>query len=160
MGVADLNAVLWRERELLESLVFYLETEQLMLASGRNRWLGHAAAQIEHTTATLRDTEILRAAEADQLAHERGLLPDPSLSALADACEEPWQTILRDQREALLSITAEITQMASANREMLAIGQRATREALLSLSESSGTYSPDGSTATRVARAGLVDRSI
>jgi hypothetical protein len=137
MAAADLNSVLWQERELLGSLLFYLETEQLMLADGRTHWLAHASAEIERTTTALRETEILRAVAADQVAAELGLGTDPSLSALAEAADEPWRIIFTDQREALISITAQITEMASANRAMLAAGQRATREALLSLADRS-----------------------
>lgn len=148
MAAADLNSVLWRERELLDSLLFYLEAEQLLLADGRTRWLAHAASEIERTTATLREIEMLRAVEADQVAAELGMLPDPSLSALADAAEEPWRTIFDDQREALIAITDQISEMASANRSMLAAGQRATREALLSLSQPARGGASAGSFAT------------
>lgn len=146
MTAADLNSVLWRERELLESLLFFLETEQLILASGRTRWLPHASAEIERTTAALRSTEILRSAHADEVAAELGLATDPSLNALAAAAAEPWGTIFEDQREALLSITTQIAETASANRAMLAAGQRATREALLALSDPSpgATVMPAG----------------
>src|SRR4051794_30526072 len=37
-----LSQVLWRERELLEGLQYALEVEQLILATGRNRWLMRA----------------------------------------------------------------------------------------------------------------------
>jgi hypothetical protein len=137
MTAADLNSVLWRERELLESLLFHLETEQLILASGRTRWLPRASAQIERTTEALRDTELLRAAQADEMAAELGLAADPSLNALAEAAVEPWGTIFEDQREAFLSITTQIAETASANRVLLAAGQQATREALLALSGTS-----------------------
>ena len=43
MSMEDLSSVLWRERELLETLLFKLEIEQLVLASGRTRWLAPAA---------------------------------------------------------------------------------------------------------------------
>lgn len=142
MAAADLNSVLWRERELLDSLLFHLETEQLMLAAGRIRWLPRAAAEIERTTAVLRETEILRCVEADQVAAELGMAADPSLSALADVAQEPWCTIFNDQREALLSITEQITQMASANRSMLADAQRGTRTALLSLEQTTAVRAP------------------
>ena len=35
----DLSLILWRERELLETLLYKLEMEQLVLASGSSRWL-------------------------------------------------------------------------------------------------------------------------
>jgi hypothetical protein len=133
LAAAELNSVLWRERELLESLLFFLETEQLMLAGGRTRWLARTSAEIEQTTAALRETEIVRAVVADRIAAELGLGADPSLSALAAAADEPWTTILDDQREAFLDLTTQIGEAASANRAMLAVGQRRTREALLSL---------------------------
>jgi hypothetical protein len=137
MTAADLNSVLWRERELLESLLFFLETEQLILASGRTRWLPRASAEIDRATSALRSTELLRAAQADEVAEDLGLAADPSLNALAEAAAEPWGTIFEDQREAFLSITTQIAETASANRAMLAAGQRATREALLALSGTS-----------------------
>jgi hypothetical protein len=136
MSTADLNSVLWRERELLDLLLFFLETEHLMLAAGRTRWLAHTSAEIEQTTASLREIEILRAMEADQVAAELGLDMNPALSALARAADEPWSTILDDQREALLELTAQINDKASVNRVLLAEGQRSTREALLALSPS------------------------
>ncbi|HUX71839.1 MAG TPA: flagellar protein FlgN, partial [Cellulomonadaceae bacterium] len=42
MGLMQLSDVLWQERHLLELLLFKLEEEQMILTSGRTRWLGHA----------------------------------------------------------------------------------------------------------------------
>jgi len=39
VSLSDLSSILWREREMLELLLFKLEEEQLILASGRSRWL-------------------------------------------------------------------------------------------------------------------------
>jgi hypothetical protein len=103
--------------------------------------------EIGRTTAVLRETELLRAVEADQVAAELGIGADPSLSALAEVAEEPWCTIFNDQREALLSLTEQITEMASANRSMLADAQRATRTALLSLEQAAAGGAPDPLTA-------------
>ena len=41
-----LSQILWRERELLDSLLFKLEMEQLVLGSGRTRWLARAAKEV------------------------------------------------------------------------------------------------------------------
>jgi hypothetical protein len=156
MSTADLNSVLWRERELLDLLLFFLETEQLMLTAGRTRWLAHTSAQIEQTTTALREIEILRAMEADQVAAELGLDMDPALSALAQAADEPWRTILDDQRAALLELTAQISDKASVTRALLADGQRSTREALLALSPAD-TVNPRAAVAASHPR--LVNRS-
>src|SRR4051812_39244560 len=42
MALTEVSNVLWRERELLEMLLFKLEEEQLLLTAGRTRWLPHA----------------------------------------------------------------------------------------------------------------------
>ena len=67
-AVERLSLVLWRERELLEELHYRLEVEQLVLASGRSRWLAHATRDIDHLLSTIRETEVLRAVAADAAA--------------------------------------------------------------------------------------------
>ena len=47
MSLTEVSSILWRERELLELLLFKLEEEQLLLAAGRSRWLGHATREVE-----------------------------------------------------------------------------------------------------------------
>ena len=74
-----LSLVLWRERELLDTLQFKLEVEQLVLASGRSRWLMRAAREVEAVLETIRETEVLRAVAADEAAasHRHDLQPEP-----------------------------------------------------------------------------------
>ncbi len=42
MAASELSAQLWKERELLELLLFKLEEEQLLLIAGKSRWISHA----------------------------------------------------------------------------------------------------------------------
>lgn len=159
MSMEDLSSVLWRERELLETLLFKLEVEQLVLATGRTRWLPPAAREIEEILDAIREVELLRAVEADVVAASLGLQPNPSLREIAEACDEPWRSIWLDHRETFTTVAAEITAMAENNRELLTSGYQAARATLLSLSETPGTYTADGSTVTERRRT-LVDRSI
>ena len=159
MSMEDLSSVLWRERELLETLLFKLEVEQLVLATGRTRWLPSAAREIEEVLDAIREVELLRAVEADAVAAELGLDPNPALSQIAEASEEPWRTIWLDHRESFTSVAAEITAMAENNRELLTSGYQAAKATLLSLSDTPATYTADGSTVTERRRT-LVDRSI
>ena len=99
-----LSLVLWRERELLDMLQFKLEVEQLVLASGRSRWLMRAAREVEAVLETIRETEVLRAVAADEAAASIGMTSNPSLSALAEAAGEPWSTILTEHRDAFISV--------------------------------------------------------
>lgn len=159
MSMEDLSAVLWRERELLETLLFKLEVEQLVLATGRSRWLPSAAREIEEVLDAIREIELLRAVEADALAATLGLQPNPSLREIAEACDEPWRGIWLDHRESFTTVAEEIQAMAENNRELLTSGYQAAKATLLSLSDTPSTYTADGSTVTERRRT-LVDRSI
>ncbi len=160
MGLAEVTSTLWRERELLELLLFKLEEEQLLLASHRTRWLARATREVETVLEELRRAELLRSVQVDEAALELGLGPSPSLNALADAAPDPWSMILREHRQAFLTATAEITAMAEANRELLTSGARAARDALLSITEGTQTYTPRGSTVTSGRLSRLVDEAI
>lgn len=160
MGLAEVASILWRERETLELLLFKLEEEQLVLAAGRTRWLAHATREVEVVLDRIRQTELLRATEVDAVAAELGLPPNPSLSALADAAGPPWSDLLRDHRLAFLALTAEITALAEANRDLLTAGQRAAREAMLTVTGSVQTYGRRGATVSAMPAPRLVDEAM
>jgi hypothetical protein len=160
MALADVASILWREREALELLLFKLEEEQLVLAAGRTRWLEHATREVEIVLDRIRQTEVLRAVQVDAVADQLGLPPNPSLLALADAAPAPWNQLLREHRTAFLALTAEITALAEANRELLTVGQRAAREAVFAVTGSIETYSRRGATAAAAPRARLVDEAL
>jgi len=140
-----LSQVLWRERELLEGLQYALEVEQMILASGRNRWLMRAATDVEAVLETLRKTEVLRAVAADEAGSSLGLAPNPSLKELAARAGEPWGEILSDHRDAFVSMTRSITELADSNRELITSGYRSARETLLAMDEAAEGYTADGS---------------
>ena len=156
-----LSEILWRERELLDTLLFKLEIEQMVLASGRTRWLMRAAREVESTLGTIRETEILRAVAADSVAASIGLAHNPSLRVLAEAAEEPWSGILADHHEAFVTLTREIGALAETNRDLITAGYRSARETLLSLDGGPEGYGADGS-AVQVSdhRQRLVDWSL
>ncbi|WP_030482615.1 flagellar protein FlgN [Nocardioides aequoreus] len=156
-----LSQVLWRERELLESLTFKLEVEQLVLASGRTTWLARATKEVELVLEMLREAEILRAVASDEAAATLGLGSTPSLRVLAEAVDEPWRGILLDHRDAFEQATRDIEALAQRNRQLLTSGLRSAREALLSLEEATEGYGQDGVAVTGGAPAPrLVDRSL
>jgi hypothetical protein len=157
----DLSLILWRERELLDTLLYKLEIEQLVLASGQSRWLASAAREVESILDAIRETELLRAVAADEAAARIGLTSNPSLRALADAVNEPWKSILLDHREAFLEYTRSITDLAATNRELLTAGQQAAREMFLGLADQTDGYAHDGrAVVVDERRARLLDQSI
>jgi hypothetical protein len=160
MSIEQLSNILFRERDLLELLLYKLHVEQLLVSSGRSRWLPNAVREVEAVLDEIRRTELIRAMEAEKVAQNLGLASLPSLKALAAACDEPWRTHFTDHLQAFLSLTAEITELTTANKELLASGQRATRDALLSLSVGGQTYSPTGEPVTTGTYHRLIDQSM
>ena len=162
MGLSEVSSILWRERQLLELLLFKLEEEQLLLSAGRTRWLSHATREVERVLAQIKQGEMARAMEVEAVAAELGLPPGPSLGQLIDAASEPWKGILGDHREAFLTLTQEITALSQLNRDLLNRGYLATRDALSWFGDSAAepeTYSANGSSALAAAPR-LLDRVI
>jgi hypothetical protein len=159
LGLHDVSNILWRERHLLELLLFKLEEEQLVLASGRSRWLSHATGEVEMVLHEIKETELARAVEIESLGAELGLPPNASLRDLAAAVDEPWKSVLLEHRNAFLGVTEEIVDLAKSNRELLARGFQAAREVLCAFDEQGDDvelYSAHGTTTTTARRSSLI----
>src|SRR3954449_11704450 len=102
MALADLASILWREREMLELLLFKLEEEQLVLSGGRPRWLAHATREVEVVLEEIRRTEVVRAVEVEAIGSTMGLGSNPSLTSIAEAAPPPWSELLQQHRRAFL----------------------------------------------------------
>jgi hypothetical protein len=135
MGLREVSAILWRERHLLELLLFKLDEEQLVLAAGRSRWLARATREVEMVLEEIRQTELERAVEVSRVAVDLGLPAGASLRQLSEAAPPPWQGMLIEHRQAFLSLTDEITVLVQTNRELLVRGQKAVREVLASIGD-------------------------
>ncbi len=150
MSLTEVSNILWRERQLLELLLFKLEEEQLLLAAGRSRWLAHATREVETVLAEIKRVETTRANEVEHLAVSLGLAPTASLRQLAGAAPAPWNQVFEDHREAFLVATQEISALAQDNRELLSRGYAAARQVLTSLDDNRvETYSPAGLSSSR-----------
>ncbi|ACZ23029.1 FlgN protein [Sanguibacter keddieii DSM 10542] len=158
MSLQALSSVLWRERQLLELLLFKLEEEQLLLTSGKTRWLGHATREVENVLEQIREVELGRSVESDAVARLHGLEPGRSLHELSEAVPAPWDDLLRTHRQAFLDITHQIESLAQGNRELLSASHRATQEALANLTQDSHTYDATGSTAHGESTARMLDQ--
>lgn len=143
--LGDVSNILWRERQLLELLVFKLEEEQLVLASGRSRWLAHATREVEAVLGEIKRLELDRSVHVEALAQVFATGTNPTLRQLAGVAPAPWNGILDEHRRALLELAQEIDGVARSNRDMLTRGQLATREALASMGEIElDGYTPQG----------------
>jgi hypothetical protein len=139
-----LSLILWRERELLDTLLYKLEIERLILATGNSRWLMNATREVEAVLTTLRETEVLRAIAADEAAASLSMQSNPSLRALARAADAPWDELLHEHGDAFESLTREITALADSNRELITVGYRSAQETILALGEAVDGYTNDG----------------
>jgi len=156
MGLPEVSTILWRERHLLELLVFKLDAQQLLIGSGRDRWLSHASDELELVLEELRHTELRRAIEVDAVAPELGLNPGATLAELAVAAPAPFDQLLRQHRDALLELAAEVRDRSRQNRDTLARGQGVVRDLIAAASvATSGSATP-----TDAASGILVDRVI
>lgn len=120
MGLREVSAILWRERHLLELLLFKLEEEQLLLAAGRTRWLPRATHEVDTVLEELAATELERAMAVAGVVGELSLPPDPSLGRLTAAAPPPWPAMLGEHRHVLLTLSGEVKGVASDNAGILA----------------------------------------
>ena len=141
MSLPDLAAVLWRQRDLLERLVYRLECEHLLLAAGRTRFLSLATAEVEELLGELRVLELQRAAAADRVAAEVDLDAGSGLERLASAVQPPWTGVLLEHREALLVLVGELAALAETNRSLMAAGMKAVESAIAGMGAGTGTSS-------------------
>lgn len=160
MSLNEFSGVLWRERQLLELLLFKLEEEQLILTSGRTQWLGHATREVESVLDQIRTAELGRAVEADAAAREVGAAEGSSLLTIAAHAPAPWRDILTEHHRAFVELTEQVNELAEGNRELLSTSSRAAQETLLSLQESVQTYDDRGASTTAASGASLLDRAL
>jgi transposase len=161
MSLSEVSNILWRERQLLELLVFKLEEEQLVLASGRTRWLAHATREVETIMGEIKRVELERAIAVSGAIAELGLSDAPSLRELAAIAPTPWDGIFSEHRRAMLTLAQEIEAITKSNRELLQRGQQAAREALAAIGEIDiDSYDASGSMPDRSLALRLVDKAV
>lgn len=121
---------LWLQRELLETLLYRLVTEQLILTSGTTRWLAKADGDVRDALEQLRRGEVARAMHVETLVSAIGLESEPALADLAALAPGMWADILSDHRTALQELAFEVQRVADENGRLLQAGAQAVRETL------------------------------
>ncbi|KGJ79507.1 flagellar biosynthesis protein FlgN [Cryobacterium roopkundense] len=161
MGANELSALLWRERELLELLVFKLEEEQLLLQGGKSRWLQHATREVEQVLTLVREAGLGRSVEVAALATEWGSSQDATLRELAaSAPSGPWTEILGAHLKAMADLTTQIKQLKDVNEQFIRAASRSTQETLAGLNPDVKTYDAHGATDVAATAARLFDRNL
>jgi len=161
-AITDLSHTLWRQRRLLERLVYRLEVQQLLLAAGRTRWISTATADVEQVMDRLREEDLARAVQVSAVGMELGLGQEPSLRDLVEHAPAPWNDILREHQAAFLEMTSEVEELTRHNRELLARGYSSTRDLLAAMTDGQevGGYSAAGSSTSFRLPASTIDRTV
>ncbi|MEN2741474.1 flagellar export chaperone FlgN [Microbacterium sp. X-17] len=161
VGANELSNELWRQRELLELLLYKFEVEQLLLASGKARWVPHATREAEVVIERLRTATLSMSVAASALAIEWSLPADTRLRELAaGAPEGAWQGIFAAHLEALVTLTREIRTVRAGNDRLLRNALRAAQDTFDAVSDGASVYTSDGTTDLPSARARLVDATL
>lgn len=158
MSANELSALLWKERELLELLQFKLEEEQLLLVSGKSRWIGMATREVESVLEKVHAAGLARSVEAASVSEAWGLPTDAPLADIAaHAPQGPWTDILAAHLTALREITAEIATLRDANDQYLRAAYRSTQETLATLDDERPGYDKTGAGASAHGGARIID---
>ncbi len=158
MGAQELSTLLWRERELLELLLFKLEEEKLLLTAGKSRWLPFATREVEQVLERLRENGLERAMEVAVVGEEWGTGDDASLrSIIAVAPTDAWRDNFTGHLGALTELAASIAQLRDANVQYLKAAARVTQETLATISPEASTYDSRGNAGGQKPSAQLFD---
>lgn len=122
MNLAELSNVLWRQRQLLDQLLFRLTVEQMLMSDRQLRWLNWAMNAVEDVLAALRECDVVRSMVLIDIAEELGLAHDATLQEISAAAGGAWSDIFEDHRRAFLEMTDEVRALVEANH--LWIGHR------------------------------------
>jgi hypothetical protein len=117
MSLSEVSNILWRERLLLDLLTFKLEEEQLVLASGRTRWLSRASREVESILEEFKRVELERAMASAGAISEFGLADAPTLRELVAIAPPPWDSILSEHRRALVMLSQGIEAITQSSRD-------------------------------------------
>lgn len=131
---AEVSDILWRERELLDVLLFKLGQERLLLSEGGQdavRWLARASHEIDLVVEELRLADLTRAVEVDALASELGLDPAPTLAKLAEVASPPWNDLFAAHRSAFEALVRQVRIAAEDNRHRLEAAANDLEQSLL-----------------------------
>lgn len=119
-----IGAILEREGELLDTLLFKLVETNLLLQAGETRFMSRATREVERVRTRTREVDLMRATTVAQVRDGR---PGTTLRELASQAPEPWPGILRDHHDRLGRLVAEIEVAAHQNAHEARRGLEALR---------------------------------
>lgn len=145
MAAHELSTQLMREREMLELLLFKLDIQQMLLASGRTRWVPQTVNEIERVIAAMPPVSLARDTLVVSVAAEWGVPEATTLRELIDAAPtDAWREVMTSHLSAMLDLAAEIGEMKKLNEQRLRTAFRITQETIAGLGIATGEYDQSG----------------
>lgn len=161
MAAHDLSIHLIRERELLELLLFKLDVQQMLLATGRTRWIPQTVNEIERVLATMPSTALTRDSLVVAVAAEWSVPEATTLRELIDAAPtDAWREVLSGHFDAMLALAAEIGEMKKVNEQRLRTALRVTQETIAGLGAPTSEYDHSGAVVRDAAPSRLLDTRV
>ena len=126
----DVSTVLWRERQLLELLVFKLEEEQLLLSAARPDGSTMRRVRSRSSSSSSVPPSCCGPSRSRWPPASWDWPATPGCAHWPRRALEPWSSIFAKHRQAFLELTQEVRELSERNRHLLAKGRDAAREAL------------------------------
>lgn len=145
MAATDLSMQLLRQRELLELMLFKLEELEMLVTTGRTRWVQHATSEVERVAKALASGAILRDTMFVDVATQWGAPEATTLRELVEiAPTEAWREVMGSHHAVMTGLAGEIAQKRNAVNQHLRTALRVTQETIAGLGEPTGEYAASG----------------
>lgn len=145
MSATDLSMHLLRQREVLELMLFKLDELEMLLSTGRTRWVQHATVEVDRVAKALTAGTIERDTLFVEVAAGWGAPEATTLRELVEvAPTDAWREVMGSHHDALSALAAEIAEKKSSVNQHLRTALRVTQETIAGLGEPSGEYAASG----------------
>jgi hypothetical protein len=166
--LGELNQLLWRERDVLDDVLYRLEVQQLLLVEQRDRWVDRSVDDLERALGRVERYQRMHRDLLDELSAYLPVHADSTLSEVAAIAPSPWDDILEEQQAALLVLITEIEATSRDNFGLARHGLTQVGEAMERFGRAAGSanqsvdsYGPTGLRGPRrSADAMLLDRQV
>lgn len=166
--LGELNQLLWREREVLEDVLYRLQVQQLLLVDGRDRWMDRSVEDLERALGRVERYQRMHRELLDDISDHLPVNADSTLSEIVAVTPSPWDDIFEEQQAAVLIIISEIEAASRDNHGLARQGLFHASEAMERFGRSSGSsgqgadsYGPSGlRRPRRQSDAMLLDRQV
>lgn len=142
----------------LRHLCFKFEIQEVVLTSGRQKWLDETTAELERAVDSLQGTDRELRDALQRAAVAVSLSPEATVREVAAAVPEPWSYVLDEHRNGMQQLIDRVTQLSRSNRQLLARGHAATVAAMSFLgAQVPSGYDAHGQIAPVSGSVGLLD---